>query len=272
MGDGLLVVVITVGLAIWLLLYVVGARSTPRDVVWLAGGPVPADEAAVYGRYLDRHRRHRLLGALLGVAFAVVIGIRWFGAVRIGIGLGHPLGDVLFCGLAGTIAGALSAETFRLSPVRSPRVTASLQARPRTAGVSRPVVVARSLTLAAVVVGALSLPGSGYPAVSALGGVIMVGLAEATRAATLRRRRPVLSERARVVDGRIRAFSLEALANLELSAAVLAGGWTLAHVPGWAVAGPAAVVRGGVTLAALVAAVILLRRARTSPPARFVAP
>lgn len=272
MDRGLVVLLIGTVLAIGLPLYWVEGRSTPRDVAWLAGAPVAADEATAYGRYLDRHRRHRLLGGLLGVTSAVVVGWRWYETVTLGIGLGSPLGDVLFCGLAGVIAGALSAETFRFSRVPSPHVVASLTAhRAARPPVAPTMVVARWLTGGALLVGALSLPGSGYPAISAVGGLVMVGIAEATRAAALRRRRPVLSDRARVVDARMRDFAVDTLANLELSAATLAAGWTLVKVPGRddGVVGPLRVV---VAVGALAIAVEYLRRARTAPPARFVTP
>lgn len=272
MGGGVLVLLVGTVLAIGLPLYWLEGRSTPRDAAWLAGGPVAEDEVTVYGRYLDRHRRHRLLGGLLGVTTAVVVGWRWYETVTLGIGLGSPLGDVLFCGLAGVIAGALSAETFRFSRVPSPHVVASLTEH-RAARTPHPsaVVAARWLTGGALVVGALSLPGSGYPAISAVGGLVMVAIAEATRAAARRRRRPVLSDRARVADARMRDFAVGTLANLELSAATLAAGWTLVKVPGWD-HGPVGPIRVAVAVGAVVAAVVYLRRARTAPPASFVAP
>lgn len=270
MDWGTLVVVGGTALALWLVLHLAARRAELPEVAWLAGHSVPLDEATVYARYLDRHRRHRTFGGLLGVALAAVVGFQWYATVRVGIGMGNPLGDVLFCGLGGVIAGALSAETFRFSRVASPHVTASL-AEHRTQAPPTPhaVVLARWFTAAAILVAALALPATIYPALSAVGGLVMVGMAEATRLATVRRRRPVLSDRARVVDARMRTFALGVLANLELGAAVLAAGWTIAGMPGWD-NGVGALARGLLTWVAFAWAVALLLRARVTP-AGFVA-
>ena len=105
-------------------------QVTDRDIAWLSStAQTPPAEAAVYGRYLERHRRHRLVGGLAGAFFAVVVGIRYYGSVSIGIGLGNPLADVLFCGLTGVLVGALAAESFRLSEPQSTTVVASLASR-----------------------------------------------------------------------------------------------------------------------------------------------
>lgn len=122
------VLVVLVALVAVLLLVVLGRRPVGmRDIAWLADAPdasVEPDEGEVYRRYLTRHRTHRLVGGLLGVLLALVLGIRAYGEVRIGVGGGSPLADVLFCGLAGVLVGAFSAEAFRLSQPTSATVSA----------------------------------------------------------------------------------------------------------------------------------------------------
>ncbi len=61
-------------------------------------------------RYLSRHTRHRFIGGVVGVLFAIVVGVRRYRTVTVGIGSANPLADVLFCGVAGVIIGAPSAE------------------------------------------------------------------------------------------------------------------------------------------------------------------
>lgn len=254
---------------------VVALRRSPseRDVVALAGRTdVPPDEAEVYRRYLGRHERHRLVGGIFGACVAFVVGIGWFQQIRIGVGGGSPLGDLLFCSLAGILVGALSAETFRLSEPRSSVVAASLQPRP---GAPRPGVVrtARVLTVASLL-GAVVvlLVGHGGDAllVAALG-LGMAAVAEATRRAVHTRRRPVLSERAQVVDARIRSFADASVSWLQLAAAVLVASWVLSSAdlpaPGPVLGGLLAVA----VLGGLVVTVVLLRRARPRAAAAPVA-
>ncbi|KGM14778.1 hypothetical protein N867_16085, partial [Actinotalea fermentans ATCC 43279 = JCM 9966 = DSM 3133] len=100
-----------------------GTRVYGRDILWLAGRPVTDQEADVCARYLRRHRTHRVVGGLAGVAFALVVSLRWGGP---GLVLGGaPLADPLFGGVAGVVVGALSAETYRLRLPRSAPATAS---------------------------------------------------------------------------------------------------------------------------------------------------
>jgi len=265
-----------VTLVVSVVIAVVALRHTPseRDVVLLAGRPdVREDEAEVYRRYLGRHERHRLVGGIFGALVAFVVGIGWYGQVRIGVGGGSPLADLLFCSLAGVLVGAFTAETFRLSEPRSSVVAASLQPRPDA---PRPGVVraARVLTAAAVVgaVVVLLTGGSGYALVVAGLGVAMAGVAEATRRAVRTRRRPVLSERAQVVDARIRSFADASVSWLQLAAAVLVAGWVVScaepPAPGPAVGALLTVL----VLGGLVVTVVLLRRARPRAAAARVAP
>lgn len=253
------VVVVALGLT-----QVLRVRVDGRDVAWLAGGPVAGDERHAYERYLARHRRHRAVGGMVGVVFASVVGARLVGEVTLGIGQGHPLGDLLFCGLAGVVVGALSAETFRLSDPPSSTVSASLAAREEVAP-ARTLVAAR---VGLVGAGALSLLvmllGHGAAAFwVAVTGTLVAGVAEATLTAIRSRRRPVLSDRAHAVDLRMRGFAAAVVARLELALAVLVAGWVVALLP---LEGPAAVVQVLLVLSALVTTVVVLHRASPRPP------
>lgn len=250
---------------------VVNRPVRPRDVEWLAGDAYPsADEAVVYRRYLQRHRRHRAIGGVVGAAFAVVVGIAWFGRVRAGIGAGSPFGDVLWCTLAGILCGALSAETFRFDQpqARAPRTAASLEPHPPAArgdlARAARIVTGAALVAAATVVAVRGL-GSLDVLTVAVAGVAIVAVAEAARAAIARRRRPVMTDAAARVDARIRAFAGQAVARLELAAAVLTAGWVLSDLFGDA---DAAVGWVGVVVvcAALVWTLVLLHRAAPRAP------
>lgn len=244
-----------------------GVRVTGRDIAWLSSAPhTPPAEAAVYGRYLERHRRHRLAGGLAGAFFAVVVGIRYYGSVSIGIGQGNPLADVLFCGLAGVLVGALSAESFRLSEPQSTTVVASLADRgihvdPRIGH------VARGLAVAIVPVGAvLAATGNGFDSLAvAVAGLGVCGIAEATRRAIADRRRPVLSEAARAIDVAIRSFAARSVGLLQLAAAVLVTGW-VASKAAFNDAVALQVVQFVVVMGCLLATIVLLHRAAPRPP------
>ncbi|MDM7856135.1 hypothetical protein [Cellulomonas alba] len=247
------------------------------DVAWLAGDAYPsADEAAVYERYLRRHRRHRAVGGLFGAAFAVVTGVAWYGSVHAGIGTGSPFADVLWCALAGIVCGALSAETFRFDRPRRPsaRTAASLEphapaARADLARVARVLVVC-SLMVAGVVVAVRGLGSLGV-LTTAVAGAAMVGVAEVTRASIAGRRRPVMTDAAARVDARIRAFAGVAVARLELAAAVLTAGWVVSGLPDQGGGGDDA-VRVVLVLAALVATLVLLHRAAPRAPRGWLPP
>jgi hypothetical protein len=249
----------------------VRTRVTAHGLAWIAGGATPApDEAAVYTRYLRRHRVHRLAGGLFGVAFAVVVSIRLYGSVLMGIGQNGPLGDVLFCGLVGVLIGALSAESFRLSEPRTSRAAASLAPR-GIPSQARLVTVARAMAVGSLLLGAVvAATGNGWTSLAvAVGGLAVLAVAEATRAAIAGRRRPVLSDRAHVVDAAIRRYAAGSVAHLELAAAVLVASWTLSKVPGLE-GSLLGVVRMLVVITALVATVVLLRRAAPRPPRGWV--
>lgn len=243
-----------------------------RDVAWFAGSPrsSPA-EADVYSRYLQRHRLHRRAGGLFGTLFAVSVGIGWYGSVSIGVGPQSPLADVLFCGLGGVLVGAFSAESFRLSEPASTRVLASLTEH---AGASRPhlIHVARGISLASLVGGGLvAATRNGLaPLWIAIGGLIGTLVAEATQSAITGRRRPFLSERAGVVDLRMRSFASTTVTRLQLAAAVLAAAWTMSKIPG-VESGPVSVTRTIAVIGGLFITVVLLHRASPRPPRKWIA-
>ena len=270
-----LISILVLGMAIGAVVFYVtvsGVRVSARDVAWLSAVPqvLPAEQT-VYARYLERHRRHRLAGGLFGVVFAVTIGVRWFGALSIGIGEGSPLADVLFCGLAGILLGALAAERFRLSEPTSPKLAASLSERE---DVSRPDLrwTARGITLGALGVGLLvSLTGNGLvPMMIGVGGLVALVVAEATQTAISSRRRPVLSDSAKTVDLRIRSFAGRSAAWLQLAASVLVAGWTIAKVPGLE-EGWLSFVRFVLVIGSLAGTVALLRKAAPRPPRKWQA-
>lgn len=243
------------------------ATVTRRDVAWIAE-PLPTDshEAIVLTRYLERHRSHRLVGAMLGAALAIIVGIRLYSEVTIGIGQNGPLGDVLFCGLAGSVLGTLSAETFRLSEPKSTAVMASLRERDPL-GHRHLVDAARVLVGVTTVVGVIVAlaQSDAAPALVALAGVVLAAVAEATRRAITGRRRPVLSDRAIAVDGRMRWFANGAVSHLQLAAALLVLGW-LVSAAGDPDNTAVGVVQAVFVISCLVAAIVFLRRAAPRPP------
>lgn len=270
--TGLLVLLIGAAL-VGALVSAARSRPTAADLAWLTGDPAPpADETDVATRYLRRHRTYRVVGALTGVSLAVVVGIRWYGSLVVGVGGRSPLADPLFLGLTGVVVGALVAESFRLPRPRGP-VQASLAPRTGGAGAghvraARATTGAAALVTVADVVRAAVVGDGGSvatgTAVTLLLGAAVVGLAELTRARVVGRRRPVLSPRATRLDERLRAFATASVAHLELAAAVLTLAWVVSAaslLPGdgeWL--GVVAVVAG------LVVAVVQLRAARPRPP------
>ncbi len=256
--------VLVVGIGSWVMS---SFEATSRDVAWLAGTTgSAAPEAEVYARYLTRHRRHRVTGGLFGALFAIIVGIRWYGTVTIGIGQGSPLADILFCTLTGVLVGALSAETFRLNEPPSTTILASLTEREPLA---RPelVRVARAVSVGAVAVAALiAVTGHGRSALAiAVSSLLVVALAELTRSAIASRRRPILSEGAQGVDVRIRSFAATSVARLQLAAAVLTAGWVLAKAPD-ATNTAVGLLHVVAVLGCLVLTVVLLLRAAPRPP------
>lgn len=253
-------------------------RIDERDVAWIAGTDVvPGDEAEVYSRYLDRHRRHRLAGGAFGAVFAVLVGLQYYGNVQIiGAGTVTPAADMFFGIITGVVLGALSAETFRLSQPRGRTAVASLAPR-EAVGHPGVVTAARWVAVAALGWGVLAalLPppeGSGTgPLMVAVVGLAIGGVVELTRAAVANRRRPAESQRALHVDSRIRAFAGRSLSWLQASVAVLVATWALALTPlKWgrddAAQGVVDIVVAFVVLAGLVITIVLLHRASPRPP------
>ena len=245
-------------------------RVDGRDIAWLSStSHASPAEAAVYSRYLERHRRHRLAGGLAGTFFAVLVGVRYYKSVGVGMGGGNPLADVLSCGLAGVLVGALSAESFRLSEPRSTTVVASLAERSISVD-PRLGPSARGLAVVAVVLGVvIAATGHGFDALAvAVAGLGVAGIAEATLRAIADRRRPVLSEAARDVDIAIRSFASRSVALLQLAAAVLVIGWVVSKAP---FDGSLALqlLRFVVASSCLVAAIVLLHRAAPRAPRRW---
>lgn len=260
--------VLTFGALILTPLWVRGSDVSDRDVAWLAGANmVPDDEADVYRRYLGRHRLHRVAGGAFGALFAIVFGVRWDGSFSIGIGQSNPLGNILFCALAGILIGALSAETFRLN--EPPRTSVSASLAPRDEFV-RPEHVrhARGLSLFTMVLALIILlAGGGYASAGiAVGGLLIAAVAERARAAINNRQRPLLSDRAQNVDNNIRSFAASSITLLQLSAATLTLGWAIAKDTN----GFLGSLRFVIIIGCLVAAVRLLYKARPRPPRKWV--
>lgn len=266
-----LVIVLGGFLAVVFSVTVAGVRVSSRDIAWIAGTPhtSPA-EAAVYTRYLERHRRHRLAGGLFGALFAVAVGIRWYGAVTIGIGEGNPFADVLFCAVAGVIVGALSAETYRLSEPQSTTVATSLAER-QVEVPGSVVPIARGAVAVSLIIGlAVAMTGNGSAALLiALAGAMLAAVSELTRRAIAGRRRPLLSPGAQIVDGRMRSFAGASVAMLQAAGAALTAGWTLSEVP-LGDAGFLLTLRFLAVVGCLVWAVALLMRAAPRPRRSWV--
>ncbi|OZB88238.1 MAG: hypothetical protein B7X41_09190 [Microbacterium sp. 14-71-5] len=233
--------------------------ANARDVAWVAGTEmVPSDESSVIRRYLARHRRHRMVGGLVGVLAAGTAEVRWHETASIQV--------LLFGGIAGVLVGTLSAESYRLHLRAAGPSLASLE--PRAAAPLPGVVRAARglLAIAAVVAVALAVwRRDDGPLLLAAAGAAVTAVAEATRAQIVGRRRPVLSARARDLDKRIREFAARSVAWLQLAAAVLVAGGVLSMVPG-PPSGPLAMVRGLALVAAFVAAVVCTHRAAPRPP------
>lgn len=249
-------------------------QVTSADVTWLVGAgpgsPVPHEEAEVAARYLARHRHYRLVGGLIGVGFAVVVGLRWYRSVGFGFAQRSPLADVLFCGVAGVLVGALLSESYRLRPTLGAR-TASLAPHPPAPHAE--VVIAARLVLAAASVAGLVMAwtGAGPAALaSAVAGGLVVAVAELTRRRIVDRRRPVHTGRVERLDRQLRAFAATSVARLQLAAAILTAMWVLAW---WQAATPAApvaldILAGAGGLAGLAVVVVLLLQAAPRAPRR----
>ena len=203
---------------------------------------------------------------------------------QIGYGAGLlllvPLGDLVenrklvLCVMSvATLAlvGTLFAESYRLGPRGGTAALASLEPRD-PAPLPGVVWTARGL-LAAAALGAVALSlwvRDTATVLLAVGGLLVTGLAEATRARIVGRRRPVLSFRARELDARIRAFAGRSVANLQLAAALLVVTGVVASVP---VPGPVpTTLRWLVWLVGFVLAWVYTHRAAPRPPSSWRQP
>jgi len=252
-------------------------RSVPTatDIAWLAGpnfsltGTTQNDDAlAVCRRYLTRHRRHRLAGGLIGVLFAAIIGVQWFGSITIGVGQGSPLADLLFCGVGGVIVGTLSAESFRLAKKPNAKRAASLTPRQAPTEGKR-VAVARAVAGTAMVVGAVAaIVNHGWLALAmSLILAVPLAVAELVMMVIAGRGRPAMTDRARHLDARLRTFAGSSLSYLHLATASLMLGWTLSKID--ALSGLLAIARFCVVIGCLVVTVVMLHRAAPRPSDRI---
>ena len=248
------------------------AVPSPVDVAWLAG-PEFADTARadrgealeLCRRYLSRHARHRFIGGVVGVLFAIVVGVRWYGTVTVGIGSANPLADVLFCGVAGVIIGALSAETFRLGSDRADQRAASLT--PRTIDVGRPrLLLARGMAIVALAFGmAAGVSGHGWmPLATGIVAALPLAVAEWVRVAIITRARPVMTDRARLLDDRLRSFAASSVSYLEVATAALMLGWTLSTITDLPTVLAAAQIVA--VVGCLIVAIVCLRRGAPRQP------
>lgn len=268
--------VLVLSLVLLIALAVRQSVPTETDIAWLAGpnfshtGTTQNDDAlAVCRRYLTRHRRHRLAGGLIGVLFAAIIGVRWFGSITIGMGQGSPLADLLFCGVSGVIIGSLSAESFRLATTPDAKRAASLTPRQAPAG-SKRVAVSRAIAGTAVVVGAVAASANhGWLAlVTSLILVLPLAVAELVMMVIASRSRPAMTDRARHLDARLRRFAGSSLSYLHLATALLMLGWTLSKIE--ALSGPLAFARFCVVIGCLVTTMVMLHRAAPRPSDRIL--
>ena len=265
-------VLLFVAVAVAVAVLVVVLRPMPpteRDLRWLLGPSADDPRAAEVGRvYLSRHRRHRERGAVVGLVLAIVLGVRWYGRVGLGIGEPAPWADLLFCGIAGVVVGALVAETYRLARPAGGPTTASLTSRAPLPGARMSlwswVVVVAAVAIAVVV---LVAEGTLLALGTAVVGAVLVGLAHVTRRAVRDRPRPVLSALAVDVDHALRAFAAQSVAHLQLAIAILTAAWVVASVDSLSPVAEGLSIL--LVIGGLVAAVVLLRLAAPRPPRRW---
>jgi hypothetical protein len=242
-----------------------------RDISWISGDSAgPSESACVYAHYLLRHRHHRFAGGAFGVLFAGIVGVRYYARVSIGVGQQTPLADVLFCGLAGVLLGALSAESYRLSEPRNPWSTASLVTTKTK--LQNKVKLSRSVAVLCPFGGFVyASSGQGWSAFFVgLVGLLVVLLAELTTRAINGRKRAVLSDQAHVVDNRLRFFATNSVGWLQLAVALLSLAWSLSKVllpKTWV-----ADVQIFVVSVVLVGSVVCLRKGAPRPPRRWSKP
>ncbi len=255
-----LLIVVLILLGVVAVVRTVTTAPATRAGTDVALGGLQADQRSVVDRYLARQSRHRMVGATFGAATAIVVGLRLYGEVTIGIGQRSPAADVLFCGLAGSIVGALSAETYRLGEPRSDVAIAHLGSRDASGG-RQLVLAARALAAATTVVALATwwFSGDGAGVAISVGGLASTSVAEATRRAIIGRRRPLLTDRARTVDATIRTIGHRSLTRLQLASALLVTAWVVSKT-GETDAAALTFIRFVVVATSFVAAVIAYLR------------
>jgi hypothetical protein len=236
-------------------------RPRAADASWLSGTAAPTPTAALLTeRYLHRLRTHRRGGAQVGAVLAVALVATREGGLTLGTGRWSPLADVLLGGVLGLVVGSVLAEVWRARPGRGVR-SAELRVRavdPEAASL-RPVLVA--LTAVTALLAAVS-PSPRSAGLAATAVALALTHATVLRAVALRGR-PALPDDLRAADDAVRAFASRRLSLETLAAALLVLGWQLAGTR------PALPVADGVAVLALVAALVLLWRARPYPPRRW---
>lgn len=260
----LMVVVLFASLVVVAMLVRLSRKPRGDEAAWLLGVPAPtAASAELVRRYLHRVRTHRLLGGGTGAVLALWVGLSRQQEVTLGIGLGSPLGDLLFGGLAGLLVGSVLADTWRISPRRNQRAAdLSVRTVDRGARALHPVVVV--LTLATGLL-ALSAPTVRSVGLAVASGVLVLAHQLVLRSVALRGR-PLLPDDLRVTDDAIRSFAARRMTLEMLAAAVLLLGWQLTTVR------PGSALELLVAPATLVLTVVLLWRSRPVAPRAVVAP
>ncbi|QIK84375.1 hypothetical protein [Sanguibacter sp. HDW7] len=227
LGMALLAPLVVGGVILGILL--ARRRVTSDDVLWLAGtDDVTPDEQAVYADHLDRHRTSRLWWGAVGLTVAVASGLLLdHGTVSLGTSSLGPVGDVLYCLVAGVAVGALLAESYRLRRRPGPASASLVPRAPLPArGVRR---AARFIALGALALGIVDLALEPRLGTAALTFALLAPwlLCEVVLRTVRDRPRPALSPRAEHVDARLRAFAAVTVSRLELAAALSAAAWLL---------------------------------------------
>lgn len=165
--------------------------------------------------------------------------------------------------------GTLSAESFRLSPVRNRHQVASLA--PRSTPTGRPIVhLSRGVAAVAAVVAVMSLVIGHGASPLVVGLVIALPLmgAEVTLRVISDRTRPIMTEPAARVDSRLRAFASSTVSHLHLTASLLMLGWVCSKVDD--LGGALGIVRSLFVVACAISALVMLRRGAPRPRLQVV--
>lgn len=230
-------------------------RARAADASWLSGTAAPTETTALLAeRYLHRLRTHRRGGAQIGALLAVAVGASRDGGVAFWSTPGHAL----LGGVLGLVVGSVLAEVWRVRPVRGRR---SAELRVRTvdpeAAALRPVLVGVTAVTAVL---AVSTPSERAAALALTAAVLALTHALVLRAVALRGR-PALPADLRAADDSLRVFASRRLSLETLAAALLVLSGQLAGMQGL----PGA---EAVAVPAVLAALVLLWRARPYPPRR----